>query len=450
MPHPASGGGRVGIATQIIDKLAFGGSGVCRMDGKVCFVPFSCPGDEVRLKVVTEKRSYLTAELADLAVPSPWRVEPCCPLFGRCGGCNWQHIAYEKQCAEKLQIHREALWRGARVEPAVVGEIMPSPQSYHYRSRVQLKLHAAREGLHIGFYRSGSHFVVDAPLGCPIAAPLINEVLLRLRQVLATFPEPAALPQIDIDCGDNGAVAVVHYIGNAPDSAATFFRLAFAELAPLSGILLQTGRKSTLRPICGTRVIRYGMPTGSGAVDLECAPGGFSQVNRPQNHTLLSLVRQMGAFSGRERLLDLYCGNGNFSIPLAHDVASVVGIEGYEESINAARENCRKNAVNNAEFRCDDVARGIGRLLTEKRPFDCVLLDPPRAGAAEAIDALAVLAPERIIYVSCDSSTLSRDCGLLAGQGYRVERSVPVDMFPQTYHLESVTLLAKYSREEQS
>jgi len=427
-----------------IDKLAFGGNGVCRIDGKVCFVPLSCPGDVVRLAVTAEKRSYLTARIVELIAPSPLRVVPPCPLFGTCGGCNWQHIAYSRQLAAKRDIHADTLWRGGRVVSERVGETTASPLEYGYRNRVQFKLHAGTAGLKIGFFRNASHVVEDAAHGCPIALPAINEALASLRNALASFPEPAAIPGISIECGARETVATLNYTGKKHDMVARFFHERFHELTPLSGIFLQTGHKSALQRLCGNGALAYPMPAvapGAPPTSLTFRPGGFSQVNSLQNRAILETVRRMGAFLGHEHLLDLYCGNGNFSLPLAESVASVTGLEGYGDSIAAARDNCRLNGIANAEYICADAAEGVARLAAAGRCFSTVILDPPRAGAAEAIPGICRLKPEKIIYISCDSSTLARDCGLLAGDGYRVAESVPVDMFPQTFHVESVTLL---------
>jgi 23S rRNA (uracil1939-C5)-methyltransferase len=430
----------------IIDKLAFGGNGVCRIDGKVCFVPLSCPGDEVRLAVTSEKRSYLMARITEIITPSPLRVTPPCPLFGMCGGCNWQHIAYSHQLAAKRNIHAETLWRGSRVEGERVGEAIASQQEYGYRNRVQFKLHAGDGGLQIGFFRNGTHCVEDAAQGCRISLPVINGALSRLRSVLAAFPEPTAIPRINIECGALEAVATINYIGKNHDAVARFFRERFSELAPLSGIFLKTGRKSTMQNLCGDGYLAYPMPaavSGSPSVTLTFRPGGFSQVNSAQNLAILGLVRRMAAFGGHEHLLDLYCGNGNFSLPLAQCVASVTGVEEYGDSISAAQDNCRLNGVTNAEYVCADAAGGVARLAAAGRRFHTIILDPPRTGAADAIPGICRLDPDRIIYISCDSSTLARDCGLLAGHGYCVAESVPLDMFPQTFHLESVTLLRR-------
>jgi len=432
-------------ASVAIEKLAFGGSGVGRLDGKVCFVPYSCPGDLVEVRVKNEKRSYMNAEIARMISPSDTRVVPVCPLFGSCGGCNWQHIDYAAQLAAKRQIFAETMWRGARVENDVIGEVVPSDMQYGYRSRVQFKLHGRNGRIQVGFFRQGTHFVEDAPEGCPVAMPVINAALKNLRDVLASFPEPDRIPQINIDCAEQGVVAIVNYIGADSRAAGDFFEGCRSLLPELTALYLQTGRKHTMVRVFGDNLLAYTLPSRSGdSCRLAFRPGGFSQVNLLQNRKLLELVREMADFDGSEYLLDLYCGNGNFSLPLSGDVAAVTGVEGYEASIDAARENAAYNAIKNAGFICDDAAAAVKRLLSEGGRFDVVLLDPPRTGAADVIDSLLQICPSKIIYISCDPSTLARDCGALTKDGiYRVTSSIPVDMFPQTYHLESVTLLER-------
>jgi 23S rRNA (uracil1939-C5)-methyltransferase len=432
----------VSDSIAVIDSLAFGGNGVCRINGKVCFVPFSCPGDEVRLAVTSEKRSYCVARITEMLVPSPSRVAPPCPVFGRCGGCSWQHIEYPRQLLAKQQILAEALRRGGRVDGDRVGPTIPSPTEYGYRSRVQFKLHGSAERLRIGFYRSNSHQVEDIGSGCAIALPVINTTLAALRAVLPACPDVSAIAQISVDSADDAVVAVVSYSGRGSASLAAFFRERRQQLSPVTGLYLQSGHKAAQR-LYGDEQLTYSLPSGPRSCRLAYQPGGFSQVNRLQNRAMLEIVRRMARFQGTEQVLDLYCGNGNFSLPVAAAVAAVTGIEEYPGSIASAEANRAANEIVNAEFICADATSGLNDLIAAGRRFDTIILDPPRGGAAEAVPGLCRLAPSRIIYISCDPSTLARDCGLLADCGYAVQESVPVDMFPQTYHLESVTLLQK-------
>lgn len=434
------------METLSIEKLSFGGRGVGRLNGKVCFVAGACPGDVVVPRLETEKRSYLTASISELIAPSPYRTEPQCPIFGTCGGCDWQQVEYDSQREQKRLILSEIMWRGSRVPAERIAEVVPAPHPYGYRSRVQFKLHGASGRLAIGFFRQGTHFVEDAGQGCFIAIDPINRALAAFRNVLADFPEPAMIPQISLEWGDQDGLAIVHYIGSDPAVVEQFFRERADRLEPVSGLLLQTGRKSTLKPVFGVTTLSYLMPDAKSAeppLVLSCRAGSFSQVNREQNRNMLAEIVSMLSLQGDERLLDLYCGNGNFSLPLARSADRVTGIEVSGDSIESARENADAHDLTNVTFLCGDVQREMARLVAEQAHFDCILLDPPRSGAREVMADLVRLGPAQIIYVSCDPATLARDCALLVGGGYQVERCVPFDMFPQTFHVECVTLLRK-------
>ena len=328
----------------------------------------------------------------------------------------------------------------------MISAVVAASQQYEYRSRVQLKTTTRRGVLQIGFYQQGSHVVTDVVDGCPLSVPKINAVLERCRSILATFSDVQAIQQISIDAGEQEVVVVIHYAGNYLRKLRAFLVERSADFEPCTGLYIRTGAQMPLVQLWGSNHISYFMP----ALDpkqkpllLTYLPGGFAQINRSQNAAMLSVISRLADFAPTENLLDLYCGNGNFSIPLAAEVASVVGVEGFADSIRAAEFNCLANGVDNAEFICMEVNSGVRRLLREGRTFDTILLDPPRAGAGDSIPGIAALNPYKIIYVSCDPGTLARDIGIMTGFGYRVVESVPLDMFPQTYHLESVTLLIK-------
>ncbi len=430
--------------TITIEKMAFGGSGLGYVDGKVCFIPFTVPGDTVRFRVRSEKRSYLEGELTEVVVPSPLRVTPPCPVFGTCGGCNWQHISYAAQTEAKQEIFADLLWRSARVERERILPAVSAPEPYGYRSRVQFKLRYISGQLHLGFYRGGSHFVIDIPQRCAIAHPVINRLFLELHGFMRRFPEPDKVPQIDVTIGDDdAAILVFHYLGSRHDEIVDC--LGKLDPGAAAGLYLQRGRKSTLEKIAGIDTLSYRVPEnflkGNPETTLTFAAGGFSQVNYRQNLALIATVFDWAGLTGTEKVLDLYCGNGNFSIPLAHRSASVIGIEEYPPSITDAQRNCAANGIKNALYRCADAVAGVRELSDSGERFDVVIIDPPRTGAAELVRQIPSLHPEKILYVSCDPATLARDIGILRKLGYEVMTALPVDMFPQTYHIESVTLL---------
>lgn len=434
------------LPVATIEKLAFGGNGVCRIDGKVCFVPYGCPDDVVSLRLTTEKKSYCIASISEVVNRSAFRTIPECPLFGACGGCCWQHIKYPVQLQQKRNIFAETLWKGARVSSDNIGDIVASPAQYGYRSRLQFKVSVVQGKPAIGFFRQGSHRVVDAVEGCPVASPVINKVLGDCRELLRSYPDVESLSQLSIESGDNGVIVMLHHSGAVSRKSKKYLVARASEVGSCTGFFIKAGNQPHSEKMWGSSDISYFMESPESdqkTLELTYPPGGFAQVNQQQNRTLLSIIRSLGAFSTLGHLLDLYCGNGNFSLPLAAEVASVTGIEGNADSVKAAERNRVLNKVANARFFCDDVASGVHRLVDQGQQFATVLLDPPRAGAGDSVTGISRLNPEKIIYVSCDPSTLARDCSMLSDCGYRVVTSVPVDMFPQTYHTESVTLLCK-------
>ncbi|UFS70046.1 23S rRNA (uracil(1939)-C(5))-methyltransferase RlmD [Geomonas sp. RF6] len=426
-----------------IEKLCYGGAGLGRIEGKACFVPFSAPGDEVAVTVAREKKSYMEAGLSSIVVPAPCRVEPPCPIFGDCGGCNWQHVSYQEQLAQKTEIFADTLRRLGGIEGEVVLPTVGSQRQYGYRSRIQLKLATRGSETYLGFFRGSSHEVVDAPMGCAISDKPLNDAALELRKVISRLPERVGVTGIDIATGSDGAtIAILHGSAASEGGLADALLKAREELPSVTGLFLRGGA----RKVFGIEELSYTVPQGFlpalPETSLSFARGGFSQVNYGQNLQLLRTVWEWGAFTGSERLLDLYCGNGNFSVPLARYVAEVIGVEGHAPSVADARKNAQRNGIGNATFMVLDAAKAVRRFLSEEENFDLIILDPPRSGAAGAAEIAGLGAPT-IIYVSCDPPTLARDLRILSDNGYTVERSQPVDMFPQTYHLESATLLKR-------
>lgn len=433
------------LSELVIDRLALGGSGVGRLNGKVCFVPFSAPGDHLKVRVIREHRSYCEAELVEVCRGSALRSEPQCPVFGQCGGCDWQHISYAGQCSAKQQILTDTLQRIARFEAPPVTATAASDEQYGYRSRAQFKLFSTSTSLRVGFYRRGSHQVIDLPQGCPVVTSNINSTMLSLRGVLQCFSARDCISQISLEEGLAGVAAIVHFRGTAPDQLSRHL-LQHQEALGLAGCYVQNGSQDALMPVFGSGHLAYQVPqcNSVAAITLGYGIGGFSQVNRQQNRTMIELVCRYARPDARQRLLDLYCGNGNLSLPLTGCVQDLLGIEGFAPSIASAVDNARQLRVNNSTFRCNNVATEVRQLVQRHEQFDLVLLDPPRAGAAETVKALSTLGAERIVYVSCDPGTLSRDLSVLCSSGgFRLIEVTPLDMFPQTAHLESVALLIR-------
>jgi len=428
----------------IIDRLAFGGSGFGRLDGKACFVPYTAPGDNVDITVTKNRSSYLEGAVSRVVLPADCRVAPRCPVFGICGGCNWQHIQYEEQCHQKEQIFTDTMWRLARVGKDVLEPMLAEKEPYAYRQRVQLKVYNDGSRLLIGFYRHGSHYVVDLPdEGCAIARPEINAALCEVRRIVNGAPEPGRIPQVDLSAGEDGSVtALFHYIGTDHVSMRGFLAGLQGGLDSISAIFMQRGRKDSAVTVFGPEKLSYTLPSATGHVlEIAYSVDSFSQVNFRQNRRIVDKVLSWFASRPLNSVLDLFCGNGNFSLPLAGVADSVLGLESYGKSIELARHNALHNGITNTSFSCEDSSSGVASLASESKSFDLILLDPPRSGADAVVRDVHRLKPEYLVYISCDPPTLGRDLSLLQKTGFRVESVQPVDMFPQTYHLESVTLL---------
>jgi len=425
------------IDRLFIKGLAFGGAGVGHHEGKAVFVPFTAPGDLVSCRVVQEKKRFLLGEIEMIIESSPHRREPLCPVFGTCGGCHWQHLPYAVQCHWKETVFYDALQRFGKVPAPERLPVLSASSEWSYRHRVQVKCHWAGERLAMGFFRRGSHFVVDAP-GCPIAHPKLNRAWEVLRQALADPVLGEKIPQIELETGDGPDLrVVVHYLG---DRTADLIKMLdpFA-LAEKWSWFIQSGRKSTLKKIRGKDLLTYSVDDPP--LELGYGPGGFSQVNLKQNQSLVHWIIEQVPLQGDDMVLDLFCGAGNLSLPLARRVKFLTGIEEYRPAVELAKRYAIKNRLHNTEFFAAKADDAVGRQGRLKGPFDLVVLDPPRQGAYHTVRLIITLKPRRILYVSCDPITLSRDLKPLLEGGYRVLSAVPIDFFPQTYHIEGVVLL---------
>ncbi|MDT8420307.1 MAG: 23S rRNA (uracil(1939)-C(5))-methyltransferase RlmD [Desulfuromonadales bacterium] len=381
------------------------------------------------------KKRYAEAELVALVDASPSRRRPPCPVADECGGCQWQQLPYQQQCRWKESIFADLLSRQSGVPRELILPIMPAACEWNYRSRVQFKCFLSQDRFLTGFYRPGSHFVVDID-NCPVVANELNRVLVQLKSLLSGSQFAAAVPQIDLALGDDKQVRVVIHVLSGQQEIKELCR----PLAERNGISLfvQSGRKETLQPVCGP----IGLPIeiDNPPLRLEYGPGGFAQINLQQNRCLVDAVLEASRLKGTEHVLDLFCGMGNFSLPLARRAAQVVAVEEYPLSIEYGIKNAEANGISNVTFLCQP-AQGFLSAAEGTGHFDLVLLDPPRSGAYSIMSELLQYRPRRIVYISCDPATLARDLKPLLHGGYRLVSTQPFDMFPQTYHVESLTVL---------
>ena len=422
-----------------IDSLAFGGNGIGRRDGKAIFVPLTAPGDRIRCRIVRNKGRWAEAELVEILSPAPERMLPPCPVFGLCGGCQWQFLPYDGQAQWKERIYRDLLQRQAGVAPENILPIVAAPAPYAYRSRAQFKCTDTPQGFTLGYFRRGSHVVVDIA-ACPLLPAALNTLIPLLKSAIDHSGVAGQIPQIDAGIDDRGRVRlVVHTLGSAATAVAKLLQ-PLARQEDFALFVQSRGREGRLKHICGEEdlIISCDNPP----LALAYKAGGFSQINLEQNRTLVNAVLSAAALHGTERVLDLYCGMGNFSLPLARRCAEVVGVEDYAPSITQAKINARQNGLNNIRFHARPAA-GALRAYGQDTPFDLVVLDPPREGASDVCRELIALCPPRILYISCDPATQARDLKTLLQHGYRCVSAQPFDFFPQTHHIESLAILAR-------
>lgn len=413
-----------------IERLAFGGSGIARKDGKVYFVKGGLPNDIVDIKVTSDKGKFAEAVIENIVEPSGDRVEPPCRVFHACGGCQLQNLSYPAQLREKENILRETLQRIGGIGHVPAEPISASPSEYGYRRRVVLSAWYFSGGWHIGFYREMSSANVEID-SCPVADGVINKAVSRLSHVLSSIADPG-YPLEKVYLSSDGAKAHITLLPRFKSAPASLGSLArhLKRYEETENVSMSGGDEAEFElSFSGLRFLT--------------APSVFTQSNTPVNEALIGTVLEWAGLRGTETVLDLYSGAGNFSIPLAASAKRVVSVEVNKRSAALAKRSAALNGLNNITYHiapCEEYLRDED---PEVRPLDIAVLDPPREGAKEAVAGIARLAPEKVIYVSCDPATLARDVRMFGDSGYALERVKPFDMFPQTYHIESVSLLCR-------
>jgi 23S rRNA (uracil1939-C5)-methyltransferase len=392
--------GALGVGAEVeveIERIVPGGAGLAHADDYTFFVTLAAPGDRVRARVERVRGKVAFATVAEIVTPSPARVEPPCPYFGRCGGCDFQQLTYEAQLEAKVEIIRDCLRRIARLEAPAEISITPSPAVWRYRSRARWQHDPVRR--YLGYYELASHNICDVA-ECPVVLPEVQDKLSQLRAALGRGDgERDGAEEFQAVAGDDG-------VSLLPPLAADDARERFRDLA-------------------GERY-RF---------DADC----FFQIN----HALLEplLAEALGDATGAQAV-DLYCGVGLFTLPLARRFARVTAVEGNASATSFARRNLADAGLTNASVHTARVGDWLSEHARGHAPVDFLLLDPPRAGAEpEALAGILTLRPRRISYVSCDPATLARDLRALSDAGYALHSVRAFDLFPQTHHVETVVHL---------
>jgi 23S rRNA (uracil1939-C5)-methyltransferase len=439
-----------------VDSLAYGGNGVARLDGFVVFVRGGLPGDRVRARVTKTKRGFAEAIAEEVLERSPERVEAPCRHFGVCGGCRFQDLAYESQLAAKEQQVRDALVRIGKFDDPPLEPIVPAVAQYGYRNKLEYSFTSSDDGVDLGFHRAGRWDEVIGIEECLLTTDLGNAVRLAVRD----WAREEQLEPYDQDGGTGYLRHLVYREGRNTGQVLVLLVTAPGDRFE-HGYLVDVLRRfpevrSVHWAVNDTPAERTNLPTrllwGEDAIEEEILglrfrvrPGAFLQTNTQMAEHLYELAREYAGLTGRENVFDLYCGTGTIGLALAGSASEVWGVEISEESVACAIENAELNGIENARFFAGNVGQSLEELVEQARRPDVVVVDPPRAGlAGKALRRTGALQADRIVYVSCNPTTLASDVQVLRDEyGYGLVRTRPVDMFPHTPHVESVSLIVR-------
>ncbi|HIF9174574.1 TPA: 23S rRNA (uracil(1939)-C(5))-methyltransferase RlmD [Photobacterium damselae] len=418
-----------------ITRLDHLGAGIGHLNNKPVFVEGVLPGESAVVQFTEDKKQYARARVIKRLTDSQARIKPQCPIYDQCGGCNLQHLSHQGQVTAKQQSLTELMTKFAGADQAITqAEPIVGPDT-HYRRCARFGIRLDNRGqLQFGFRKKQSKEIVDVPQ-CMVLAQSLNELLPVLRELLNCLKGRKHLGHVELVEADNGRVVMIRHL--QPFSDADMSKLL--EFAKSQQIMLfMAPTADSIEQIFGDRPY----------YELDCqklyfSPKDFIQVNRDVNIAMVKQAIDWLDVQADDRVLDLFCGLGNFSLPLAKRANTLVGVEGVDEMVHRAQDNAQYNQINNAAFFQANLEQDVTEFSWAKKPFNKILLDPARAGAAGVMEHVVKLAPEKVVYVSCNPATLARDSQILLHKGYQLTQLGMMDMFPHTGHLESMALFVR-------
>lgn len=427
----------------MIESLDHEARGITRQEGKTIFVDSALPGETVEYASFRRKPNYELAHLVSVLAPSPVRVEPRCPHFGICGGCAMQHMEPSAQVAAKQRVLEDGLWHIGRVRPErILPPIFGEPWGYRHRARLAVRKVERKGGVLIGFHEKRSSYIADMTT-CAILPPHVSDMLIPLRELIGALSVVERMPQLELAVGEHCTALVLRILQPLTAADEKMLR-AFADRHQVVFYLQPKGPDTAYRfyPEDAPR-LSYALPEF--ALELDFRPTDFTQVNHAVNRILVRRALSLLDPQPGERIADMFCGLGNFTLPIARSGASVVGIEGSPALVKRGRESAVANGLSErVEFGVANLFESTEASLEKLGRFDKMLIDPPREGALELVKALGANAPGRIVYVSCNPSTLARDAAIMVSvKGYRFAAAGVVNMFPHTAHVESIAVFER-------
>ncbi len=432
------------IQTAIIESLDHEGRGVAHVNGKTIFIDGALPFEKVTFQSNKVKASYETADVVDVLKPSNQRVTPRCQYFGYCGGCAMQHMEFNAQVAAKQRMLEDNLWHIGRVRPQnVLPPLVGVPWHYRHKARLRVRYVAKKGGVLVGFNEKASSFVADMD-SCEVLPTFVSNLIPKLKLLIAELTVKDALPQVEVAIGEGDVTVLVLRILQGLQPSDLPLLKAFADKQKVQ-IWTQTKGPDTVQPLFDyVEKLQYTLPE----YDLRYpfSPTEFTQVNPSINRVMIRRAMQLLEPKANERIADFFCGLGNFTLPIARSGAKVIGLEGASGLVLRAIENAALNDFQ-VEFSQADLFEMTPEKLQALGYFDKWLIDPPRDGALALVKALpdnGEGAPKRIVYVSCNPSTLARDAAVLTQvKGYTLVSAGVMNMFPHTGHVESIALFEK-------
>lgn len=429
---------RVPETVEIVG-LTHDGRGVARTDGKTLFVDGALPGETVEAVRLRRRKTHDEGRVLSLLVSAANRVEPMCPRFDVCGGCSLQHLAAPAQLAAKEKVLLDNLERIGNVSPEKVLPAAHGPGAgYRRRARLGVRWVEGKGRALVGFRERFSSFIADVEF-CPVLAPPADRLILPLSDLIGSLSLRKRIPQVEISVADNATALVFRLLDEPTENDLHAIR-RFRDRHDVD-IYLQRGGIDTVTPLderC--KPLMYGLPDFG--LEYRFLPTDFIQVNADVNRRMVGCASDLMEIEPGWKVLDLFCGLGNFSLPLAKLGALVTGVDGDAELIERARHNARRNGIDTAAFFVANLFEDCRDLPWARCAYDAVLLDPPRSGAREILPVVA--GARQIVYVSCHPGTLARDTGTLVGEyGYRLARAGVLDMFPHTAHVESIAMFVR-------
>ncbi|MGX5173804.1 23S rRNA (uracil(1939)-C(5))-methyltransferase RlmD [Aliikangiella sp. IMCC44653] len=426
-----------------IESLSHEGRGVGRIDGKTTFVDGALAGEKVVMQYTFQRGKFDEGKVLEVLEASPLRVEPKCEYFGVCGGCSMQHLSHEAQITHKQSILQEQLTHFAQTEPKQWLEPLQADLfAYRRKARLGVRYVSKKGRTLIGFREKHSNFLADIK-SCQVLRKKVSDLLMPMSQLIDQMQGRLSIPQIEVASGDAKIAMIVRHLKPLSESDQQLW-VEFGEQHDLV-IYLQPKGPTTVHRIwpLNTTDAQLSYKLDAFGVELLQEPLDFAQVNASINQKMVPFAIQLLDVQPDDRVLDLFCGLGNFTIPLATKAAHVVGIEGVPEMVERGKLNAQHNKLNNVEFYQADLTTDLSNEAWNQAHYNKILIDPARSGALEVINNIVKFGAEKIVYVSCNPATLARDTGELVKSGYTLVKAGVMDMFPQTTHVESIALFEK-------